>query len=90
MEEKGEYEERSGAACPQLPPDHLQRRAHGSRGDRTAGTGACREEEAEAGEEATEVAGQTAPGRELPHTRGFGERQRRLPVHRQRAADLQP
>lgn len=62
MAEKGEYKERSGAACPQLPPDHLQWRAHGSRGDRAAGAGARREEEAEAGAEAAEVTGQTAPG----------------------------
>lgn len=60
MEKKGEHKERAGAARSQLPPDHVQRRAHGPRGDRTQGARAGREEETEAGAEAAEVAEQTS------------------------------
>lgn len=60
MEKKGEHKERARAACSQLPPDHVQRRAHGPRGDRTPGARAGREEETETGEEASEVTEQTS------------------------------
>lgn len=60
MEKKGKHKERAWAACSQLPPDHMQWRAHGPRGNCTPGAGTVREEEAEAGKEAAEVAEQTS------------------------------
>lgn len=55
MEKKGEHKERAGPTCSQLPPDHLQRRAHGPGGDSTKGARAGGEEEEETGEEAAQV-----------------------------------
>lgn len=86
MEKEGEHKERPGSARAQLPPHHLQRRTHGPGGDRSQGAGAGGEEETQTGEKVAEVPEQTSARRELPHARRFRERQRGLPVHRQRAA----
>ena len=59
MEEKGKHEKGSGPTCSQLPSNNLQWRAHGPGGDRPERTGEDGQEEAEAGEKASEVTKQT-------------------------------
>lgn len=62
MEKKGEHKERAWTTCSQLPPNHVQWRAHGPRGDCATRAGAGREEETETRAEDAEVAEQASDG----------------------------
>ncbi|KAI4832621.1 hypothetical protein KUCAC02_015583 [Chaenocephalus aceratus] len=68
------------------PPHHLQRRAHGPRGDPAPDRERAEKKKRKQERKAAEVAEQTPVRGQLPHAGGLGERQRGLPVHRQRAA----
>lgn len=82
MEEKGEHKERSGSTCAQRPPYHLQRGAHGPRGDRPERAGQAGEEEAKAGATAAKIPEQAAGWGFISHP-GIGQRQRGVACDRQ-------
>lgn len=82
MEEKGEHKERSGSTCSQRPPHHLQRGAHGPRGDRQERAGQDREEETKAGETAAQVPEQAPTWGFISHA-GIRQRQRGVACDRQ-------
>lgn len=82
MEEKGEHKEGSGSTCAQRPPHHLQRGAHGPRGDRPQRAGQVGEEETKAGATPAEVPEQAPVWGFISHP-GIGQRQRGVACDRQ-------